>query len=175
MVAVEEHGGRAWAVPPVAVDVRVHAGDLQQLHVLDAGIPESLRHRLRGAAHLFGGKARRRHTGDAAEVHQRLLPVVEPRVQVAERLPHQAVRRRHAHAPIMAPSFAPFPFAWCVLEEIRGTALAYSTISTARNSIDCGSARPSAFAVLPLMTRSSFMGSSTGNSAGWAPFKTLSM
>ena len=47
----------------------------------------------------------------------------------------------------------------------------YSTTSTARNSIDCGSARPSAFAVLPLMTRSSFMGCSTGNSAGWAPFQ----
>jgi hypothetical protein len=57
----------------------------------------------------------------------------------------------------------------------RGTATAYSTTSTARNRIACGSARPSAFAVLPLMTRSSFVGSSTGNSAGCAPFKTLSM
>src|SRR5712691_3393136 len=35
----------------------------------------------------------------------------------------------------------------------RGATIAYSTTSTARNSIDRGRARPSAFAVLPLMTR----------------------
>jgi hypothetical protein len=86
----------------------MHAGDLQHLDVLHARVAERLRHRLRGAAHLLRGKAGGGHAGDAAEVHQRLLPVVEPRVQIAERFPHDAVRR-HAHAPIMARGFAPFP------------------------------------------------------------------
>ena len=81
MVAVEEHGGHDRAVLPIAVDVRVHAGDLQHLHVLDAGIPERLRHRLRGATHLLGGKARRRHAGDAAQGHQGFPPVIEPCVR----------------------------------------------------------------------------------------------
>lgn len=59
------------------------AGDLQHLDVLHARVAERLRHRLRGAAHLLRGKAGGGHAGDAAEVHQRLLPVVEPRLQVA--------------------------------------------------------------------------------------------
>jgi len=108
VMAVEEHGGRARPVQPVPVHVGMHAGDLQHLDVLHARVAERLRHRLRGAAHLLRGKAGGGHAGDAAEVHQRLLPVVEPRVQIAERFPHDAVRR-HAHAPIMARGFAPFP------------------------------------------------------------------
>jgi hypothetical protein len=77
----------------------MHAGDLQRLDVLHARVAERLRHRLRGAAHLLRRKAGGGYAGDAAEVHQRLLPVVEPRVQVAQRSSHDAVRR-HAHAPI---------------------------------------------------------------------------
>jgi hypothetical protein len=105
VMPVEEHGGRARPVPPVPVHVGVHAGDLQHLDVLHARVPEHLRHRLRGAAHLLRGKAGGGHAGDAAEVHQRPLPVVEPRVQVAQRFPHDAVCR-HAHAPIMASASA---------------------------------------------------------------------
>ena len=56
---------------------------------------------------LFGGKARRRYARDAAQGDEGLPPVIEPRVEVAERLPHHAFRRRHAQAPIMARSFAP--------------------------------------------------------------------
>jgi hypothetical protein len=84
-----------------------HAGDLQRLHVLDARVAEGLRHRLGGAPDLLGGKARGRHAGDAAKVHECLLPVIELRVEIAQSLAHHAVGLRHAHAPIMARSFAP--------------------------------------------------------------------
>src|SRR5262249_16978619 len=47
-------------------------------------------------------------------------------------------------------------------------------ISSARISSDCGIVRPSAFAVLRLMTSSNFVGCSTGISPGWAPFRILS-
>ena len=45
---------------------------------------------------------------------------------------------------------------------------------SARYSTDCGIVRLSAFAVFRLMTNSNFVGCSTGNSAGWAPFRILS-
>ncbi len=44
---------------------------------------------------------------------------------------------------------------------------------SARTSTDCGIVRPSAFAVLRLMTSSNFVGCSTGRSAGLAPFRIL--
>jgi len=53
------------------------------------------------------GKARGRHGRDAAHLDERLLPVVEACVELAQRLPHDAVRRRHAHDPIMLRSVAP--------------------------------------------------------------------
>jgi hypothetical protein len=99
---VEEHGGRTRPVQPVAVHVGMHAGDLEHLDVLDAGVAECLHHRVRGAAHLLGRKARGRHAGDAAEIHQRVLPVIEPRVQIGERLPNDAAGLRHAHTPTVS-------------------------------------------------------------------------
>lgn len=52
---------------------------------------------------------------------------------------------------------------------------AYSITWSARSSSDCGMARPSAFAVLRLMTRSSRAACSTGRSAGLAPLRMRSM
>ena len=46
--------------------------------------------------------------------------------------------------------------------------------SSARNSRDCGSVRPSAFAVLKLITSSSLLGCSIGSSLGLAPLKIRS-
>ena len=50
----------------------------------------------------------------------------------------------------------------------------YSMTWSARPSSDCGIVRPSAFAVLRLMTSSNVVGSSIGKSPGFAPFRTLS-
>ena len=50
----------------------------------------------------------------------------------------------------------------------------YSITSSARASSVGGTVRPSALAVLRLMTSSIFVGCSTGSSAGLAPFKILS-
>src|SRR5262249_9194230 len=46
--------------------------------------------------------------------------------------------------------------------------------SSARSSSDCGIVRPSALAVLRLITNSNFVGCSIGKSAGFAPFSSLS-
>jgi hypothetical protein len=51
----------------------------------------------------------------------------------------------------------------------------YSITSSARASSGGGTVRPSAFAVLRLMTRSNLVGCSTGMSAGLAPRNILSM
>jgi hypothetical protein len=45
---------------------------------------------------------------------------------------------------------------------------------SARSNTDCGIFRPSAFAVLRLMTSSNLVGCSTGRSAGLAPLRILS-
>src|ERR671936_294686 len=45
----------------------------------------------------------------------------------------------------------------------------HSITSSARNRTDCGTVRPSAFAVLRLMTRSNLVGCSTGISPALAP------
>jgi hypothetical protein len=52
--------------------------------------------------------------------------------------------------------------------------VAYCLTSSARNTIDCGIARPSAFAALRLITISYFVGCSIGRSPGLAPFQILS-
>ena len=49
----------------------------------------------------------------------------------------------------------------------------YSMTSSARASSVSGTVRPSAFAVVRLMTRSNLVGCSTGRSAGLAPRRTL--
>ena len=49
----------------------------------------------------------------------------------------------------------------------------YSIISFARVNIDCGTVRPSALAVLRLMTSSKVVGCWTGRSAGLAPLRTF--
>jgi len=50
---------------------------------------------------------------------------------------------------------------------------AYSITSSARTSSDCGTMRPSAFAVFTLMTRSN-LHCCTSRSAGFAPLRNLS-
>jgi hypothetical protein len=50
----------------------------------------------------------------------------------------------------------------------------YSITSSARASSDGGTSRPSALAVLRLITSSNLVGCSTGRSAGFVPFKILS-
>src|SRR5205814_2049243 len=47
----------------------------------------------------------------------------------------------------------------------------HSITSSARASNDCGTVRPSALAVLRLITNSNFVGCSTGISDGFAPFR----
>src|SRR3954469_13585509 len=51
--------------------------------------------------------------------------------------------------------------------------LSHSITSSARVSIDCGTVRPSALAVLRLMTSSNFDACWTGRSAGLAPLRTF--
>jgi hypothetical protein len=50
----------------------------------------------------------------------------------------------------------------------------YSITSSARASSTGGISRPSVFAVLRLITNSNFVGSCTGKSVGFAPFRTRS-
>jgi hypothetical protein len=57
---------------------------------------------------------------------------------------------------------------------ISGSGYFYSITSSARPSSAGGISRPSAFAVVRLMTRSNFVGCSTGISAGFAPRRILS-
>src|SRR3981189_2386950 len=54
-----------------------------------------------------------------------------------------------------------------------GVALPYSITSSARASNVGGSSRPSALAVLRLMTSSNFVGCSIGRSVGFIPFRVL--
>src|SRR5260370_15444103 len=55
----------------------------------------------------------------------------------------------------------------------REIAPPHSITSSARARTDCGTVRPSAAAVLRLMTNSNFVGCMTGRSAGLAPFRIL--
>src|SRR5712692_2562408 len=56
----------------------------------------------------------------------------------------------------------------------EGAPLHHRIISSARSRSDCGIVRPSAFAVLRLITNSNLVGCSTGKSAGLAPLRILS-
>jgi hypothetical protein len=56
-----------------------------------------------------------------------------------------------------------------ISEVIKG----YSITSSAATSSVCGTVRPSAFAVLRLMTKSNLVGCSTGKSMGFAPLRIL--
>src|SRR3989442_8121334 len=53
----------------------------------------------------------------------------------------------------------------------KGAPIHHSITWSARESTDCGIVRPSAFAVLRLITSSNLVGCSTGRSAGFAPFE----
>src|SRR5262249_11905153 len=53
-------------------------------------------------------------------------------------------------------------------------AVPHSITSSARASSDGGTSRPSAFAVLRLMTSSYFVGACTGRSAGFSPLRIRS-
>jgi hypothetical protein len=61
------------------------------------------------------------------------------------------------------------PRSRCTPEERDEVAAGHSMTSSARSRIDVGTSRPSAFAVLRLMTSSNFVGCRTGNSAGLVP------
>ena len=52
---------------------------------------------------------------------------------------------------------------------------AHSITSSARASNECGTSRPSAFAVLRLIASSYLVGACTGNSAGFSPLRMRSM
>lgn len=52
--------------------------------------------------------------------------------------------------------------------------IGHSITRFARSNTDCGIVRPSALAVFPLMSNSSFVDCSTGRSPGLAPLKILS-
>jgi hypothetical protein len=56
----------------------------------------------------------------------------------------------------------------------RWSGTRYSITWSARNKIDCGIVRPSALAVLRLITRSILVGCSTGKSAGLPPGRRIS-
>src|SRR4030095_5835916 len=62
----------------------------------------------------------------------------------------------------------------CAEEPTASVEHAYWMTWSARSSSDCGIVRPSASAVLRLMTNSNFVGCSTGRSAGLAPLRILS-
>src|SRR5262249_34384062 len=59
-------------------------------------------------------------------------------------------------------------------EERDELAALHWTTSSARTSTAAGISRPSAFAVLRLMTSSNFVGVSTGRSPGFVPLRILS-
>jgi hypothetical protein len=59
-------------------------------------------------------------------------------------------------------------------QSARAVVVSYSITSSARASSVCGTVRPSAFAVVRLITRSNLVGCSTGRSAGFAPRRILS-
>jgi hypothetical protein len=57
---------------------------------------------------------------------------------------------------------------------VRPETFGHWITSSARSSSDCGIVRPSALAVLRLITNSNFVACSTGRSAGLAPLRILS-
>src|SRR6185295_13564209 len=95
VVAVEQDGGRAGLVQPVAVDVGMDARDLEDLDVLDPYAAHRVRDRVGGAADLGRGKALGGNAGYPREVDQGLLKVVEVPLEVVEGPLHGAVRVGH--------------------------------------------------------------------------------
>src|SRR5262249_22945153 len=77
-------------------------------------------------------------------------------------LPPRRERPRHSRAAEQRDERAPF--------HLR----THSITSSARSRNDSGIVRPSALAVVRLMTNSHFVGCSTGRSAGFAPLRILS-
>ena len=70
-------------------------GNLEHLDVLDAHAPHGLGDRVGGAADLGGGKAGGGDAGNARQLDQRLLEVVEMAVEVVKGRLHVAVGLRH--------------------------------------------------------------------------------
>src|SRR5207245_787814 len=91
---------------------------------------------------------------DHADAQPRVEPFVEDVKDRRQRPLQPGARERDEHEP--------------------GAAVGYWITSSARDSSDCGIVRPSALAVLRLMTSSNFVGCSTGRSAGFAPLRILS-
>ena len=104
----------------------------------------------------FGG-----HVGRvrASPVHDDLYPAVRAVLLTEMLIEHRFVRTNHDEP----------------AGEHRRMVGHYSITSSARASTEAGMVRPRAFAVLRLMTSSSFVGCSTGKSAGLAPLRILSM
>jgi hypothetical protein len=85
--------------------------------------------------------------------------------------PKRTIASRNAAA-----TYAPvrsFDFASLGVKTGHSLQIAYSMISSARCSSDCGTVRPSALAVLRLITSSNLVGCWTGRSAGFAPLRIL--
>src|SRR5262249_6242523 len=66
------------------------------------------------------------------------------------------------------------PCRCCAAEQRDELAALHSITSSARDRNDSGIVRPSAFAVVRLMTKSNLVGCSTGISAGFVPRRILS-
>ena len=95
VVAVEEDRRRARLAEPVAVDVRVDARDLEDLHVLDPRRAHHVGRLLGRAAQVLVRGGLGRHAGNAAEPHELGLEIVEVGVEVIEGGLQVAVRLRH--------------------------------------------------------------------------------
>jgi len=78
--------------------------------------------------------------------------------------------RRRSDACMAAVGLETFTSDRCIARNSIAPAHPWIT-SSARTSIDCGTAMPSAFAVLRLITISNRVGCSTGNSPGAAPLR----
>src|SRR5207237_7583930 len=65
------------------------------------------------------------------------------------------------------------PKSGCAAKKCDELAPVHSITSSARASSDCGTVRPSAFAVLRLITNSNLVGCSTGRLAGFVPARIL--
>jgi len=60
------------------------AGDLEYLHVTQAGVAQQIREGSGGAADLLGREALRRDTGDSSQFEKQSLELLEPIVDTAK-------------------------------------------------------------------------------------------
>jgi hypothetical protein len=122
-----------------------------------------LRRIWRSGAVRFGGDMQKRHllARPLGASHSPLgrFPLLSPRLSRLDAprpAPAAVMRQEPARRPSSRASGAP-----------------HSITSSARARIDCGTVRPSTFAVLRLITSLNVVGRWTGRSAGLAPFRIL--